>query len=150
MFDYSLYFDLCEHCVNGKHNWVRFPYCATREKGILEFIHGDVFGPVHIPSLSKFVYYFSFIEYFWRNTWIYFLWKKSKAFGKFKEFKSLVENQTKKKINVLRTDNDGGFYRNEFKEFCKKCGIARQNTIPYTPQHNIFKLHPPLHDMYIY
>jgi hypothetical protein len=24
---------------------------------------------------------------------------------------------------------------NEFKEFCKKCGIERQKNTPYTPQH---------------
>eukprot|EP00253_Pinus_taeda_P030792 PITA_30792 len=62
---------------------------------------------------------------FSRNTWIYFLKKKSEVFDRFKEFKALVENQTKKKINVLRTDNGGEFCSKEFEEFCKKCGIAR-------------------------
>jgi transposase InsO family protein len=37
---------------------------------------------------------------------------------------------------VLRTDNEGEFCRNEFEEFCKKCGITRQKTTPYTPQQN--------------
>jgi transposase InsO family protein len=37
---------------------------------------------------------------------------------------------------VSRTDNGGEFCGNEFEEFCKKCGIARKNTTPYTPQHN--------------
>jgi transposase InsO family protein len=37
---------------------------------------------------------------------------------------------------VLRTDNGREFYGNEFEEFCKKCGIARQKTTPYTPQQN--------------
>jgi transposase InsO family protein len=97
-----------------------------------------VFGPVPVPSLGKYVYYVSFIDDFSRNTWIYFLRKKSEVFDKFKEFKALVENQTKKKIKVLRTDNGGEFFRNEFEEFCKKCGIARQKTTPYTPQHNGF------------
>eukprot|EP00253_Pinus_taeda_P026369 PITA_26369 len=41
-----------------------------------------------------------------------------------------------KKIKVLRTDNGGEFYSKEFEEFCKKCGIARQKTTPYTPQQN--------------
>jgi hypothetical protein len=36
----------------------------------------------------------------------------------------------------LRTDNGGEFCGNEFEEFCKKCGIARQKTTPYTPQQN--------------
>jgi hypothetical protein len=121
----TLDFDLCEHCIYGKHNRVRFPSGATRAKGILELIHSDVFGPVPVPSLGKSMYYVSFIDDFSRNTWIYFLRKKYEVFDKFKEFKALVENQTEKKIKILRTDNGGEFYGNEFKEFCKKCGIAR-------------------------
>jgi transposase InsO family protein len=95
-----------------------------------------VFGPIPVPSLGKYVYYVSFIDDFSRNTWIYFLRKKSKVFDKFKELKALVENQTEKKIKVLRTDNGGEFYGNEFEEFCKKCGIARQKTTAYTPEQN--------------
>ena len=71
---------------------------------------------------------------FSRKTWIYFLRKKSKVFDRFTEFKALVENQTKKIIKVLRTYNGGELCGNDFEEFCKKCGIARQNTTPYTPQ----------------
>ena len=37
---------------------------------------------------------------------------------------------------MLRTDNNGEFCKKEFEEFCKKCGIARKNTTPYTPQEN--------------
>jgi transposase InsO family protein len=136
MSNFTLDFDFYEHCIYGKHNRVRFPSGATREKGILELIHSDVFGPILVPSLGKSVYYVSFIDDFSRNTWIYFLRKKSEVFDKFKEFKALVENQTEKKIKVLRTDNGGEFCGNEFEEFCKKCGIARKKTTPYTPQQN--------------
>eukprot|EP00253_Pinus_taeda_P027759 PITA_27759 len=73
---------------------------------------------------------------FSRNTWIYFLKKKYEVFDRFKEFKALVENRTKKKIKVLRTDNGEEFCSKEFEEFCKKCGIALQKTTPYTPQEN--------------
>jgi transposase InsO family protein len=93
-----------------------------------------VFGPVHVLSLAKSVYYVSFIEDFSTKTCIYFLRNKSEVFDKFKEFKALVENQIKKKIKVFRIDSGGEFRRNEFKEFCKKCGIARKKTTPYTPQ----------------
>ena len=47
-----------------------------------------------------------------------------------------MENQTEKKIKVLRTDNGGEFCSKEFEEFCKKCGIARQKTTPYIRQKN--------------
>jgi hypothetical protein len=71
------------------------------------------------------VYYVLFIGDFLRNTWIYFLRKKSKLFDMFKELKSLVENQIEKRIKVVRTDNCGEFCENEFEELCKKCGIER-------------------------
>ena len=43
--------------------------------------------------------------------------KKSEVFDRFKEFKALVENQTEKKIKVLRTDNGGEFSKKEFEYF---------------------------------
>jgi hypothetical protein len=107
MSNFSLDLDFCEHFLYGKHNQVRFSSGATRAGGILQLVHNDVFGPVTIPSLGKYVYYVSFIDEFSRNTWIYFLRKKSEVFDKFKEFKALVENQTEKKIKVLRMDNGG-------------------------------------------
>ena len=109
---------------------------GKRVKQILELVHSGVFGPMKVPPLGKSVHYVSFIDEFSRNTWIYFLKKKSEVFDRFKEFKALVENQTEKKIKVLRTDNGGEFCSKEFEEFCKKCGIARQKTTTYTPQQN--------------
>ena len=84
MTDCTLDFDFCEHCIYGKQNRVRFASSATREKGILELIHSDVFGPISVPSLGKYVYYVSFIDDLSRNIWIYFLQKKSEVFSKFK------------------------------------------------------------------
>jgi len=37
---------------------------------------------------------------------------------------ALVEIHIEKKNKVLRTGNGGEFCKKEFKEFCKKCGIA--------------------------
>jgi transposase InsO family protein len=127
--------DFYEHCVYRKQNRVKFLSGATRAEGILQLVHNDVFGLVSVPSLGKYVYYVSFIDDFSRDTWIYFLRKKSEVFDMFKEFKDLIENQTKKRIKVLRIDNGREFYGNEFEEFCK-CGIARKTTTPYTPQQN--------------
>ena len=87
---------------------------ATREKEILELIHNDVFGPIPVPSLRGSLYYVSFIDDFSRNTRLYFLKKKLEVFRRFKEYKALVENQTGKKIKVLRTDNGGELCEKEF------------------------------------
>ena len=52
--------------------------------------------------LSGYVYYASFIDDYYGNTWIYFLKNKDEVFERFKEFKALVENLSEKKIKILR------------------------------------------------
>jgi 5'-3' exoribonuclease 2 len=65
--DCNLEFDFWEHSINGKPNWVIFPYRATKKKGIMELIHSDMFGHVLVPSLGGSLYYVSFIDYFSRK-----------------------------------------------------------------------------------
>jgi transposase InsO family protein len=128
--------NFCEHCIYGKQSQVRFPSRATMENRILELVHSDVFGPVTMASLGGSLYYVSFIDDFSRNTWIYFLRNKSEVFDRFKDFKYLVENQTEKRIKILMIDNGGELCGKEFDQLCKQCGIACQNTTPYSPHQN--------------
>jgi hypothetical protein len=75
--EWGLEVNFCEHFIYGKQSRVRFSSGATRENGLLELVHSNVFGPVTMPSLGGSLYYVSFIDDFFRNTWIYFLGKKS-------------------------------------------------------------------------
>ena len=43
----------------------------------------------------------------------------------FQEFKALVENQTGKKIKVLKSENGGEYTSHAFDEFCRQEGIRR-------------------------
>ena len=90
MYNFCLDFDFCEHCVYGKNNWLRFPFDASREEGILQLVHSDVFGPVAFPSFEKSVYYVSFIDDFLRKNWIYFLRKKSESLTDLKSLSLLL------------------------------------------------------------
>ena len=74
-------------------------------------------------SLSGYSYYASFIDDYSIKTWIYFLKKKDEVFERFKEFKALVENISKKKIKIMRSDNGGEFTSNDFNDLCKEVGI---------------------------
>jgi transposase InsO family protein len=56
--------------------------------------------------------------------------------GDNKEFKALAENQTGKKIKVLRLDNAGVYTCKKFEGFCKEAGIKRELTVPNNPQQN--------------
>jgi hypothetical protein len=61
---------------------------------------------------------------------------KNEVFSKFKEFKSLIENISKRKIKVLRSDNGREYTSKEFVNYCKEVGIKRELTTPYNPQQN--------------
>jgi transposase InsO family protein len=74
-----------------------------------------------------------FIDDFSWKSWIFFMKTKGQVFNQFQEFKALVENQTGKKIRVLRTDNGGEYTSKEFMEFCVGEGIRREWTVPYNP-----------------
>ena len=64
-----------------------------------------------MPStyLSGYEYYVAFIDEYSRNTWIYFLKRKSEVFGNFKEFKALIENHSERRIKKLKTHNGGEY-----------------------------------------
>ncbi|GAA0146952.1 transmembrane signal receptor [Lithospermum erythrorhizon] len=62
--------------------------------------------------------------------------EKSEAFGKFKEFKAYVENQSGSRLKVLRTDRGGEYTLMFLTFFYKDHGIKHQLTASYTPQQN--------------
>ena len=99
-------------------------------------IHTDLCGPMSVPSLNGCQFYVIFIDDYSRRTWIYFLKQKesSEVLSKFKEFKALVENQSRHKIKTLKSDNGGEFTSDIFKNFCISVGIKREYSVPYNPQ----------------
>ena len=54
----------------------------------------------------------------------------------FKVFKALVENQSGRKLKVLRSENGGEYVKSDFINYCADAGIQMQHSIPYTPQQN--------------
>ena len=126
--------DFCEHCVFGKHKRVKFNTSTHTSKGILDYVHSDLWGPSRKPSLGGARYLLTIIDYYSRKVWPYFLKDKSEAFSTFKEWKVMIENQTEKKVKKLRTDNGMKFCSKEFNAYFKSEGIVRHYTVPYTPQ----------------
>jgi hypothetical protein len=58
---------------------------------------------------------------------------KLEMFAKFKLWKAEVENQTRKKVKCLRTDNGTKYTNDEFWDFCEQHGIKRHFTVRKTP-----------------
>ena len=81
--------------------------------------------------MSQAKYALTFIDDFSRYYWVYFLKHKSEVFGLFKVFKALVENQSRRKLKILRSDNGGEYVNSEFIQYCEDVGIQMHNLIPY-------------------
>jgi transposase InsO family protein len=113
-----------------------FSSSDNRSKEILDLIHSDVCGPMTIASMNGYLYYVLFIDDHSWKTWIYFLKNKDGVLAKFQEFKAQVENQTRRKIKILRLDNGGEYTSKEFNSFCIEERIKREFTFPYNPQQN--------------
>lgn len=130
-------FEQCISCIEGKKTRLPFPKNSyNRATDILELIHTDLCGPMPCSSLSGAKYFLLFIDDYTRKTFVYFLTKKSEVFDKFKQFKVLVENQTNKRIKILRSDNGGEYTSSVFQAYLKANGIRHQTTVPGSPQQN--------------
>eukprot|EP00253_Pinus_taeda_P034717 PITA_34717 len=128
--------DFCKHCLFGKQSKQKFKTGKHTSKGILDYIHSDVWGPAPTASFGGSSYFVSFIDDFSRKVWVFMLKKKSDVFSVFKQFRALVENNTGRTIKCLRTGNGGEFTSKEFDSYCKDAGIERHKTTVYTPQQN--------------
>jgi transposase InsO family protein len=126
----------CEHCVFGKHKRVKFTASVHTTKGILDYVHADLWGPSRKPSYGGSRYMLTIIDDYSRKVFPYFLKTKDETFAAFKEWKVMIERQTERKVKLLRTDNGGEFCSDAFDDYCRQEGIVRHHTIPYTPQQN--------------
>ncbi|KAL0342024.1 UNVERIFIED_CONTAM: Retrovirus-related Pol polyprotein from transposon TNT 1-94 [Sesamum calycinum] len=130
----------CDECVMGKQHKVQFPASQNpnpvSSSCILDYVHADVWGPSNISTHGGNKYFLSIIDNFSRKVFVFLMKHKSDVFEKFRKWKILVENQTGKKLKVLRTDNGLEFCNQSFSNLCDECGIKRHKTNPYTPQQN--------------
>ncbi|KAL0434201.1 UNVERIFIED_CONTAM: hypothetical protein Slati_2754400 [Sesamum latifolium] len=115
--------------------------------GLLDLVHTDVCGPLNVPARGEFSYFITFTDDHSRYGYVYLMRYKSEAFGRFKEYRLEVENQTNRKIKALRSDR-GGEYLSVHDEFfgtapvllghaletaVKLLNIAPSKSVPQTP-----------------
>lgn len=89
--------------LNLKLLWLLFKY-VNRSSSLLELIHIYVCICDNKEILTRWgkIYFITFIDDLSKFTYVYLLRIKDEAFEKFKIFKDEIENNTNKKIKVLR------------------------------------------------
>eukprot|EP00253_Pinus_taeda_P027419 PITA_27419 len=127
---------VCQGYAVGKLTRGPFPSSESQTIDILQLVHSNLSGMLHVTSLGGYLYYAIFADDFSHKTWIYFLNKKDEVFKWFRSSKALVEKQTGKKIKILRTNNGAEYESYEFNDFCREVGIKNETIVPYTPEQN--------------
>ncbi|WJX42094.1 hypothetical protein P8452_29365 [Trifolium repens] len=128
--------DFCDNCTLGKQHKVKFGVGVHKSSRPFEYVHSDLWGPASVSTHGGGSYFLSIIDDYSRRVWVHIIKNKSDTFEKFKEWHTLIENQTGTKLKVLRTDNGLEFVSEQFNEFCRNKGIKRHRTVAYTPQQN--------------
>ena len=124
-----------EHCLTRKAT--RLPFGKAKRTIIpLQLIHFDICGPMNVRAHRGAHYFITFIDDFTRYGHIYLISYKFEALKCFKRYSRLVENKLNVNIKALETDRGREYLYDLFKNYCDDKGIARQLTIPLTPQQN--------------
>ncbi|GKE04317.1 retrotransposon protein, putative, ty1-copia subclass, partial [Tanacetum coccineum] len=128
-------YSLDGHAIAGELN------ASVEEKDSLAQVWHKRLGHIsearlQVESLEGKRYFLSIMDDYSRRVWVYILRFKHEAFGKFKEWKQLVENQTERMVKKLRTDNGLEFCNREFEQLCIESGIARHLIVVEMPQQN--------------
>nr|GEW93973.1 zinc finger, CCHC-type [Tanacetum cinerariifolium] len=128
---------ICDVCLIEKHSRAPFSKRAkARSTSPLDLVYGDLCGPISPLAPFEKKYIFLLVDDYSRYMWVYFLNIKDQAFDTFKKYKKTIENKLRTTLKMLRTDRGGEFTSNEFTQYCKENGIARQLIAPYSPQQN--------------
>ena len=104
----------CKHCIRGKQCRQKFKAGSHVSKGVLNYIHSDLWGSSPTISYGGATYYVLFVDDFSRKVWVYVLKIKADVFNTFKQFRVMLEKITGRTIKCLRTDNGGEFTSLEF------------------------------------
>lgn len=135
-FDASKRLTFCETCPQAKQHRTKFSTSSTKAVEPLGLVHSDLCGKMNVTSHSGAEYFLTFIDDKTRYVWVYFLRHKDEVFEKFREWKSMVEKATGKKLKAIRTDNGGEFTSRQFENYLNEEGIRHELTIPKTPEQN--------------
>ncbi|KAL0400385.1 UNVERIFIED_CONTAM: hypothetical protein Sradi_2381800, partial [Sesamum radiatum] len=94
---------ICESCLKEKMTKKPFVGQSAIANVLLDLVHTDVCGPLSIPARGGFSYFITFTDDHSWYGYIYLMRYKSEAFGRFKDYRLEVENQTNRKIKAIRS-----------------------------------------------
>jgi len=129
---------MCVGCQFGKHQRASFPDNPTRQRFPKpgDLIHGDICGPMSVPSYGGSVYFVLFKDDATSYRFVFCIRRKSEALACFKKVCLQITKDTGHSVQMLRTDRGGEFANKAFDQYLDAHSIRREYTAPYTPEQN--------------
>ena len=127
----------CETYIKGK--FAASPNHDAATTYYTEYGHhitSDLCGPILKTAYKGIRYLYTLLDT--TTKWLDFslLKTKKETLGAFKTMKIVVENQSGKKIKILRTDQGREFVNAAFDAFLTECGIVYEHSAPYAHEQN--------------
>ncbi|KAL0396324.1 UNVERIFIED_CONTAM: hypothetical protein Scaly_0080800 [Sesamum calycinum] len=113
-------------CLKGKTTKKPFVGQSALASGLLDLIPTDVYRLLNTPTRGGYSYFITFTDDHSWYDYVYPIRYKSKAFGRFKEYRLEVENQTGHKMKTLQSDRGGEYLIGKFIDYLKENEILSQ------------------------
>lgn len=97
-------------------------------------MHGDLCGPVLLPTLGGKCYYLLFVDDHNHFTWIILLLTNDKAVTAITRFKACAEVESGRPLCTFQMDQDGEFTSPEFTTYRLDNNVQHHLNAPYSPQ----------------
>jgi transposase InsO family protein len=99
-------------------------------------VYSDVWGPAHHATIDNKFYYITFTDDYLRESIVYLMKNKSKAFHKYKNYEAIMKWQRNIDIKSFITDGGGEYTSNKFEEYLRDQGTLHKITVHDTPESN--------------
>ncbi|KAJ3553828.1 hypothetical protein NM688_g3412 [Phlebia brevispora] len=127
----------CDACIQAKHTRRPFPETSdTKYTNVGDLVYSDIWGPARTESIQHNTYYISFTDAASKHVHVDFMKSRASALDRFRKYDCRLENQTGRRIKILRVDNAKEYTQGDFKTYLDSRGIILQTTAPYSPAQN--------------
>ncbi|GAB2275324.1 hypothetical protein Dimus_039121 [Dionaea muscipula] len=127
----------CESCQFAKHHRISYKSRVTKRAFVpFELMHSDVWGLCLVESKAGFRYFVSFVNDYFRMTWLFLMKNRSELFSIFTVFHAEIQTQFSLPIRTFRSDNASEYFSHSFTTFMATHGILHESSCPDTPSQN--------------
>ncbi len=126
---------ICGPCMKAKHKKKVNRTTRTQATEFLSIVSSDV-GGLFPPTIYGEIFYSLFQDDATGAICVYLMKSKGEVPAKYRQFRAWAENQSERKLKVLRGDSGGEYTSTEFQDELKETGVEWQVRSPYIPEQN--------------